>query len=148
MSMRRYGVETKALVLTNREFAELVYKNRNTLDSEIFDLDLLKDVDSVDDLDCWDFVEYVYNIDYATYISEVEGRISLYDEEQENHYRYFRGDCIVIFELKKDTLFTKYENIEEIYRELLDRFKDIGIKIDIPYIKAHFGKLEGSTYCG
>ena len=146
MSMRHYGVETKAMVLTDREFVELLWNNRETLDNSRLYAETLKDVDNFEDLGYWDYIDCASYIEYGTYFSEVDGQVSLYDEEQENICRYFRGDCIVIFELKKDTLFTKYENIEEIYRELLDRFKDVGIKIDIPYIKEHFGKVEFTYY--
>lgn len=146
MSMRHYGVETKALVLSDIEFAELVYKNRDTLDRDTFDLDLLEDVDGIDDLDCWDFLDYAYNIDYGTYLSEVNGQLILLDEDRQDNVRYFREDSICIFELKKDNLFEKYENIEEIYREYLERFRELGIKIDIPFIKEHFGKLECTYY--
>lgn len=143
MSMRHYGVETKALVLSDIEFTRLIWENRNTF---VDKYGLLEDATNIEEVDSWDVVEFAYNIDYGTYLSEVDGQLILLDEDRQDNIRYFRGDCIVIFELKKDTLFTKYENIEEIYREYLDRFKDIGIKIDIPYIKEHFGRLECTYY--
>ena len=144
MSMRHYGVETKAMVLTDNEFVELLWNNRDTLGGNV--LDYFKDVESIDELDTWELVDYAYNIDYGTYLSEVDGQLILLDEDRQDNVRYFRGDCIVMFELKKDTLFTKYENIEEIYREYLERFRELGIKIDIPFIKDHFGRLECTYY--
>lgn len=143
MSMRHYGVETKALVLSDIEFTRLIWENRNTF---VDKYDLLKGATTIEEVDSWDVVEFAYNIDYGTYLSEVDGQLILLDEDRQDNIRYFRGDCIVIFELKKDTLFTKYENIEEIYREYLDRFKELGIKIDIPFIKDHFGRLECTYY--
>ena len=143
MSMRHYGVETKALVLSDIEFTRLIWENRNTF---VDKYGLLKDATTIEEVDSWDVVEFAYNIDYGTYISEVDGHLILLDEDRQDNIRYFRGDCIVIFELKKDTLFTKYENIEEIYREYLDRFRELGIKIDIPFIKDHFGRLECTYY--
>ena len=145
MSMRHYGVETKALVLTSDEFTELLWKNRDTLSGSI--LDLFEGIESINDLDTWDTIDYVYSIDYGCYFSEVNGKLILLDEDSEDNIKYFDEECICTFELKKDTLFTKYENIEEIYREYLDRFKEVGIKIDLPFIKKHFGRLE-CTYFG
>ena len=144
MSMRHYGVETKALVLSDTEFINLIWENRNTF---VDKYGLLKNATNIEELDSWEVLDFAYNIDYGTYLSEVNGQLILLDEDRQDNVRYFRGDCIVIFELKKDTLFTKYENIEEIYREYLDRFKELGIKIDIPFIKEHFGRLE-CTYFG
>ena len=143
MSMRHYGVETKALVLSDVEFTRLIWENRNTF---VDKYNLLENATTIEEVDSWDVVEFAYNIDYGTYISEVDGQLILLDEDRQDNVRCFRGDCIVMFELKKDTLFTKYENIEEIYREYLERFRELGIKIDIPFIKDHFGRLECTYY--
>lgn len=144
MSMRHYGVETRALVLGVNEIINLVWKNRKTLHDRF--KYLLEDVEDIDDIVWSDVIDMSYMIDYGTYLSEVDGQLILLDEDRQDNVRYFREDSIVIFELKKDTLFTKYENIEEIYREYLDRFRDVGIKIDIPFIKDHFGRLECTYY--
>lgn len=143
MSMRHYGVETKALVLSDTEFTKLIWENRNTF---VDKYGLLKNATNIEELDSWEVLDFAYNIDYGTYLSEVNGQLILLDEDRQDNVRYFREDCICIFELKKDTLFTKYDNIEEIYREYLDRFKELGIKIDILFIKEHFGKLECTYY--
>ena len=147
MSMRHYGVETKALVLDVKDFTKLLFDNRETLNKDIFDLDLFKNANCADEVDTWDVVDYAYMIDYGTYFSEIEGQFTLWVEDNNNIVRYFRGECVVIFELKKDTLFTKYENIEEVYREYLERFRELGIKVSVQYIKNNFGKLE-CTYFG
>lgn len=143
MSMRHYGVETKALVLSDIEFTKLIWDNRDTF---VDKYDLLKDATTIEEVDSWDVVEFAYNIDYGTYISEVDGHLILWDDSLREYMKRFSGDCIVIFELKKDNLFEKYENIEEIYREYLERFRELGIKIDISFIKDHFGKLECTYY--
>ena len=36
---------------------------------------------------------------------------------------------------------------EEVYREYLERFRELGIKVSVQYIKNNFGKLE-CTYFG
>ena len=145
MSMRHYGVETKALVLGVNEIVNLVWKNRKTLDDKF--KYLLEDVENIDDIVWSDVIDMSYMIDYGTYLSDVDGQLILLDEDRQDNVRYFREDSICIFELKKDNLFEKYENIEEIYKEYLERFRELGIKIDIPFIKDHFGRLE-CTYFG
>lgn len=45
--------------------------------------------------------------------------------------------------LRKDTLFQKYEDYNDIYGEIYSTFKEIDIILDLEYIREHCGLLEG-----
>lgn len=132
MAMRTYGIETKGMVLNCNELEKLIVNNKETVNQDYFI-----------DFDCIEFSEmtdFIYEILNACFVCEFEGYLVLDTTEELVEL----DTDIFLFELDKNTLFEKYENIEEIYNELIDKFKGIGIKIDIDYIKDHFGRINGS----
>lgn len=141
MSMMTYGVQSKCMVLKNRDLAELLLKNKNKIqEKKYFDF---TDVNSIDDIDFSDVCDFAYYIDFACYFGDITGYLIQIDTEQRVDYN---NEDIIIIELKKDDLFHCYKDYEEIYNELQQDFKDVGIEITIDYIKEHFGNLNASYY--
>ena len=127
MAMRNYGIEGIGMVLTYNEL-ETLLKDNNIKYTEIND--------------------FVYEIRNATYFWEVVGALLKYDENM-----WFRNDIInynyediIIIDLDKYTLFNSYKDLNEIYEELKEKFKEVGIIINDKFIEEHFGKYEGSYY--
>lgn len=150
MAMRSYGVETNGMVLTLDDFQDLLNKNvkgivksgnLELLGIEEEDLDESGDLSLVDLIDYTDIVDFIYEIDNATFFGEIEGYIEN-DKTQER--TYFNGDDIVLFDLSKNTLYDKYENRDEIIKELKDDLASVGIKVDNKYIEEHFGYISAS----
>lgn len=139
MSMRNYGVERNGLAMTRDELQKLMLKgNKEIIEKYIV-------ADSIEEIDEIDVDEFSSCIDYTNRYYEIEG--SLYNLNDWGQMEFFDGDNIVITELEKDTLFEKYENVEEIKQELKDRYKQVGIELDDEFIEKHFGRFSG-TYWG
>lgn len=139
MSMRTYGVETKGLVITQDELYKLILKNDNKLLRDILDVE---NIDSVDDYDVNDFA---YSIDYTTWYSDIDGKLYSIDDWRE--LQYYNETSIIITELRKDNLYEKYNNFDEIKQELKDTYRQVGIELDDEFIEKHFGRFSG-TYWG
>ena len=132
MSMRTYGIETKGVVLRYGELVDLLKANKNTI----------KGLSSEEiDNEEYELIDFTYDIDFATYYSEFDGYIDL---EQSGEREYFEYEDIILLELKKNNLFEKYENQEEIYDELIDTLKQVGINVDRDYIVNHYGYINGT----
>ena len=148
MAMRTYGVETKGMIITLNDFQVLLSLNKENIEQKFELEDRWEEVfEDIDNADFTELVDFVYNIDYATFIGEFNGYLEQ-DISQERVYfggRY-GGEDIILFELKKYSLYDKYENKEEIIAELKDTLSKVGIIVDDNYIEEHFGYISGSYY--
>lgn len=138
MSMRNYGVETNGLVIRVNELKKLMIKNDNKILRDILDIPDNEDINdySVDD--------FVYAIDNTTSFYEIDGK--LYNIDDWGEKELYDGETIVITELKKDTLYDKYNSFDEIKQELKDNYKQVGIELDDEFIEKHFGRFSGVYY--
>lgn len=142
MSMMTYGVQSKCMVLKYKDLAELLFKNKQKIqEKEYFDF---TNINSVDDIDFSDICDFAYYINYACYFGDITGYLILQDDESKTIN--YENEDIIIIELEKDDLFHCYKDYTEIYDELIKDFQDVGIDIDINYIKEHFGTLNASYY--
>lgn len=132
MSMRTYGIETKGVILRYNELVDLIKENKDTIKG--------LSIEEIDNEE-YDLVDFTYNIDFATYYGEFNGYIDL---KESNKREYFDYEDIILLELKKNSLFEKYENQEEIYNELIDTLKQVGINVDRNYIVNHYGYINGT----
>ena len=137
MAMRTYGVETKGMVLTLNELQTLLTLNKDNITYDFGD---------IDNIDFDEIIDFSYTINFATFIGEFNGYLDI-DKTQERVYygdRYGGGEDIILFELKKNNLFEKYENRDEIIAELKETLSNVGIIVDNDYIEEHFGYVSGS----
>lgn len=142
MSMMTYGVQSKCMVLKHKDLAELLLKNKNKIqEKNYFDF---TNINSIDDIDFSDICDFAYYINYACYFGDITGYLILQDDESK--IINYENEDIIIIELEKDDLFHSYKDYKEIYDELIKDFQDVGINIDIDYIKEHFGNLNASYY--
>ena len=122
------------------------------LHKELFDL-LKKYKGTNENIDTEDVKEIIENEDYygATEIAElldfcyygdIDGEFTSLDNNTQKTVDY---ECIVILYLKKDTLYDKYKDKDEIYDEILCKLKDFDI--DKQYVTEHTGMFYG-VYCG
>lgn len=137
MSMRTYGVNSQCMALTFNDMYDLI-KNKGNRSSvylkDFFDENgKLLELDEVFD-DIGDLASYI-----GYYIGDFDGILHLSDYDNIE----FRYECVVVIDLKKNTLFEAYKDYNEIYEELRYAFGDIGITLDDDYIKQHFGFLDG-----
>lgn len=142
MSMRTYGVETKGAVITLNDFQVLISLNRNNIEQKFDFNDRWQEVD-LDNMEFDEIIDFTYNIDFATFIGEFEGYLET-DKTQER--TYFNGDDIILLELKKNDLYNKYDNRDEIIAELKETLSKVGIIVDDDYIEEHFGYISGSYF--
>lgn len=149
MSMRSYGMETRAMVLTIDEFYSLLVHNRVAVDNINFDF--MYDENNIPyglhDIDYGDIMDIIYSIPFATWYTEVEGTLLLYDESGYSVSYETYDETLIIFELKNDDLFSSYNNFDEVYDEIINNLKQIGVTIDRKYVKEHFGIFRG-VYIG
>lgn len=149
MAMRTYGVETKGMAMNLTDFQDLLngnikgLKDKGILENLGVEFEENKDLTLIDILDFTDIIDMVYEIDYATFVGEFKGYL---ETEKEQERTYFNGDDIVILELKKNNLYEKYNNRDEIIAELKETLSNVGIQVDNDYIEKHFGYISGSYY--
>lgn len=137
MSMRHYGVQAKCLMLNSDEFRNLIYNNRNNINE--------LEINDIEDIDYEFMDDFIYSISNTCWFSQVDGTFKTYIDKEED-YKYLDEEDIYIFELEKDTLFECYGGYDEIYEELQNNFKKVGIIVNKEYIKEHFGYLSASYY--
>ena len=149
MAMRTYGIETNGMVLTLDDFISLLNNNLKGLKEKgvlerlgVEDKDFT-DMELSDYVDFTDLVDLVYEIYCGTFIGEFEGYL---ETEKMEERTYFENDDIILIELKKDTLYDKYENRDEIIAELKGALEDIGIIVDNDYIENHYGRVVGTYF--
>lgn len=135
MSMRHYGVETIGLVITRDELKDLIIKNFKTVDKEYLGCN------NIEELDDYDVDEFVGCIDWSNIFYDIDGKLYNYDNWGEKEY--FDGDIVIITELEFNSLFEKYNNMNEIKQELKDRYEKVGIMLDDEFIDKHFGRFTG-----
>lgn len=139
MSMRTYGVETKGMIITLNNFQVLLSLNRDNINYDFTD---------IDNVDFDEIIDFVGTINYATFVGEFNGYLDT-DKTQERVYfggRFDSGEDIILIELMKDSLYEKYNDREEIIRELKNDLSQVGINVDDTYIEEHFGYINGSYY--
>ena len=137
MAMRTYGVETKGMVLTLNELQTLLTLNKDNITYDFGD---------IDNIDFDEIIDFSYTINFATFIGEFNGYLDIERTQERVYYgdRYGGGEDIILFELKKNNLFEKYENRDEIIAELKETLSNVGIIVDNDYIEEHFGYVSGS----
>lgn len=135
MSMRHYGVETIGLVITRDELKDLIIKNFETVDKEYLGCN------NIEELDDYNVDEFVGCIDWSNIFYDIDGKLYNYDNWGEKEY--FDGDIIIITELEFNSLFEKYNNMNEIKQELKNRYEKVGIVLDDEFIDKHFGRFTG-----
>lgn len=135
MSMRHYGVEKIGFVITRDKLKDLIIENFKTVDKEYLGCD------NLEELDDYNVDEFVGCIDWSHIFYDIDGKLYNYDDWGEKEY--FDGDIVIITELEFDSLFEKYNNMNEIKQELKDRYEKIGIVLDDEFIDKHFGRFTG-----
>ena len=132
------------------------------LDFEGF-LELLKSYNGkFEDIPKEELDEMINNEDYG-YIDElVYGEfsifysISAFDGEfgniKGNYNTSFTDETIYVLGLEKfniynnQALFTKYDNEEEIYKEIEKSLEEVGLKVDMDFILKHTGQVNGMYF--
>lgn len=140
MAMRTYGIETTGMIITLNDLQTLLSLNQNYIKWEC---DIFEDINNAD---FTELVDFIYQIDFATFIGEFNGYLDI-DKTQERIYfgdRFGGGEDIILLELKKNNLYEKYKNRDEIILELKETLLEVGIKVDDEYIEEHFGFINGS----
>lgn len=149
MAMRTYGVETIGAVITLNELQVLLSLNKENIKQKFELTEMWQEIfEDIDNADFSEIIDFTYNIDFATFIGEFKGYLDT-DETKKNFDSeriYYNGDDIVLLELKKNNLYEKYENRDEIIAELKETLSNVGILVDDDYIKQHFGYVCGSYF--
>lgn len=136
MSMRENPVSDYGLVLNYSEFEELIKKYYIGENRE----------EVLEDLDCGDIMDVMYAYFEKFYsISQFTGELEGIRESQDLDFN--DEDIFILPFLKADSLFDKYENMEEIYNEIKEEFEYMNLKFDLDFVKKHIGKVTG-TYWG
>ena len=127
MSMREYAIEMYGFILTKNDFIDFLKENNKLeeLDGEIGIYDVASN--------------YGFDI-----FSELSGDIFSMDEWHSIR-ESFENRMIFVIPFKKDNLFEKYENIEEIKKEIESELGLVGLHCSD--ILNHLGFLS-ATYCG
>ncbi len=135
MSMRENPVSDYGLVLNCEEFSDLIKNNYFGENRE----------EVLEDLDCGDIMDIMYAYFEKFYsISQFDGEL---EGIRETENKYFEDDEIYVLPfLKADSLFEKYENMEEIYNEIKEEFEYMNLKFDLDFVKKHIGKVIGSYW--
>ena len=151
MSMRTYGVETKGMIIELTDFQRLMNSNIKGIKEKGLLTDIETDNEDLELSDLLEFdeiIDFVDNINYATFIGEFNGYLDT-DKAKERVYfgnRFGSGVDIILIELMRNNLFESYKNRDEIIEELKDDLSRVGIIVDNKYIEEHFGYINGSYY--
>lgn len=158
MSASFGGINDYGVILNKDEFKELLMlANKKVLE--------IGEEDNFDDFEEWNFQELAYSIGFDQwYVSQanfyrlvkidLESGFSEFDNTDiENDY--FDDENLYIMTLKKDSLVKKYENFDEVVKEIRNRLaKNLQTNIEIieerlgkDFIKSHIGLLNGYYYC-
>lgn len=127
MSMNNYAVCGNGFIVRQKDIEEFkTFYNRE---------------DKEDFLECADFMEMAdyINIDYV-YITDNGEIIGIGDTED---YYLEEDETIGVYYFKKDNLFEKYENIDEIIDEVIEFFRGYDMEIPREFVEKRLG-----TFCG
>lgn len=133
--MRIYGIETKGMIISLNDFQLLLSLNKKTIDNNLFE--------DIDNLDFSEIVDFAYMINNCSFIGEFDGYLR---SDINDDAIYYNNEDVILLELQKNTLYDKYNNKEEIIKELKDDLKQVGIIVDDDFINKHFGYINGSFY--
>ena len=146
MSMRDYPVFDYGLVLDFEGFLELL-KSYNGKFEDIPKEELEEMINNED----YGYVDELVYGEFSIFYS-----ISAFDGEfgniKGNYNTSFTDETIYILGLEKfniynnQALFTKYDNEEEIYKEIEKSLEEIGLKVDMDFILKHTGQVNGMYF--
>lgn len=146
MSMRDYPVFDYGLVLDFEGFLELL-KNYNGKFEDIPKEELEEMINNED----YGYVDELVYGEFSIFYS-----ISAFDGEfgniKGNYNTSFTDETIYVLGLEKfniynnQALFTKYDNEEEIYKEIEKSLEEIGLKVDMDFILKHTGQVNGMYF--
>lgn len=135
MSMKDYPVNEFGLALKRDEFLDLI-KTYNGKNEEIKEL--------IEEEEAETLATDIFNIFYVEY--NFVGEFEPLNYMQGGQMKYFDDEIVIVILLDKVGLFIKYENKNEIYQEIADKLKEIGVKADMDFIKNNTGELTGTCY--
>lgn len=156
MSMRNYAVYEKGLVLGYKDFEILgkSYKGGNEdIDNDKDMLELIEDMKNGDS-DFYSVQEFLESIGFycvgnlesgifRKFFGNVNEKGLLYNGNTE----YLdEEDEFMVLALDKDTLFQKYENLEEIYNEIDTFLKRNGFKVSREFLQNNVGEISGVSF--
>lgn len=146
MSMRDYPVFDYGLVLNFEGFLELL-KSYNGKFEDIPKEELEEMINNED----YGYVDELVYGEFSIFYS-----ISAFDGEfkniKGNYNTSFTDETIYVLGLEKfniynnQALFTKYDNEEEIYKEIEKSLEEIGLKVDMDFILKHTGQVNGMYF--
>lgn len=146
MSMRDYPVFDYGLVLDFEGFLELL-KSYNGKFEDIPKEELEEMINNED----YGYVDELVYGEFSIFYS-----ISAFDGEfgniKGNYNTSFTDETIYVLGLEKfniynnQALFTKYDNEEEIYKEIEKSLEEIGLKVDMDFILKHTGQVNGMYF--
>ena len=148
MSMRIYGTDKNCMIIEKSELQKLIIENKKSIKKVLEETtnEYLKDIS--DRIECENIdIEVIEVLSTNIPMSYLEYEFSGYlDSEDITDRIYFDNEVCLIIDLRKNTLFDKYNNVNEIIDEFKEDFEEIGINIDDEYVKKHFGYVNGYTY--
>ena len=143
MSMRDYPVFDYGLVLDFEGFLELL-KSYNGKFEDIPKEELDEMINNED----YGYIDELVYGEFSIFYS-----ISAFDGEfgniKGNYNTSFTDETIYVLGLEKfniynnQALFTKYDNEEEIYKEIEKSLEEVGLKVDMDFILKHTGQVNG-----
>ena len=146
MSMRDYPVFDYGLVLNFEGFLELL-KSYNGKFEDIPKEELDEMINNED----YGYIDELVYGEFSIFYS-----ISAFDGEfgniKGNYNTSFTDETIYILGLEKfniynnQALFTKYDNEEEIYKEIEKSLEEVGLKVDMDFILKHTGQVNGMYF--
>ena len=146
MSMRDYPVFDYGLVLNFEGFLELL-KSYNGKFEDIPKEELEEMINNED----YGYVDELVYGEFSIFYS-----ISAFDGEfkniKGNYNTSFTDETIYILGLEKfniynnQALFTKYDNEEEIYKEIEKSLEEVGLKVNMDFILKHTGQVNGMYF--
>lgn len=146
MSMRDYPVFDYGLVLDFEGFLELL-KSYNGKFEDIPKEELDEMINNED----YGYIDELVYGEFSIFYS-----ISAFDGEfgniKGNYNTSFTDETIYVLGLEKfniynnQALFTKYDNEEEIYKEIEKSLEEVGLKVDMDFILKHTGQVNGMYF--
>lgn len=156
MSMNNYAVFEKGLVLRYdnlEEFARFYKGGFDTIDEDESMQELLEDMKN-GDYDSYSASELLEEIGFFE-VGNFENGVfrKLYNNVNEKGLMYSgeveyldnESDFLVL-SLNKDTLFQKYENLEEIYKEIKEYLKEFGFEVSEKFLQDNVGEISGVSF--
>ena len=156
MSMRNYAVFEKGLVLRYdnlEEFARFYKGGFDTIDEDESMQELLEDMKngSCDSYSATELLEEIGffeigNFENGTFrklYNNVNKKGLMYSGEVE-----YLGeeDSFLVLSLNKDTLFQKYRNLKELYKEIKKHLKKYGFEVSMKFLQNNVGEISGVSF--